>query len=145
MMFVEDSKRIEGKFRYLSWWSVIPMDCRVTIISRRDQIKVIVFQEHRSKGTSPMNCYEDIATAIRLQLLPREKSGSIHWYVYLRELRKRFCIGQSCSEWKEVGGDLWQITMKWEHGRFTSGEFVGIEPDKVPEILEAAAPIAGIM
>ena len=135
-MFVEDTRRIEGKFVYLTWVTKKETSCKVVFIIRKEQTKVIVFQRYGQGGTSPTNCYEDIATSLYREQLSATDIQSIRWYLYYVEAKKVLSVEGYCGENMIVNKAMIHITMSWSEGRFGNLKFNGMDEEKIQSVLE---------
>ena len=135
-MFIEDCRRIEGKFFYNSWWTKKETSCKVIFIIRKEQTKVIVFQRYRQEGTSPTNCYEDIAASLYREQLSTTNIKNIRWYLYYVEAKKVVSIVNSVQECPIVGKTMFYITMDWREGRFGNLQFNVLNDEKIQDALE---------
>ena len=134
--FVEDCRKIEGMFSYNSWWTKKETSCKVIFIIRKEQTKVIVFQRYGQEGTSPTNCYEDIAASLYREQLSRTDIKNIRWYLYYVEAKKVVSIVNSVQEWPIVGKAMFHITMDWREKRFVDLKFNVLDDEKIKDALE---------
>jgi hypothetical protein len=135
-MFVEECRRIEGKFSYNSWWTKKETICKVIFIIRKEQTKVIVLQRYGQEGTSPTNCYEDIAASLYREQLSTTDIKNIQWYLYYIEAKKVLSVGDYCEEGTIVGKAMFQITMDWRDGRFGNLQFNVLNDEQIQGVLE---------
>ena len=135
-MFVEDCRKIEGNFFYNSWWTKKETTCKVIFIIRKEQTKAIVFQRYGQEGTSPTNCYEDIAASLYREQLSTTDIKDIRWYLYYAEVKKVLSVGDYCEEGMIIGKAMFHITMDWRDGRFGNLQFNLLNNEKIQGVLE---------
>jgi len=135
-MFIDDCKKIEGRLLYRSYFLNTPAECNVNIFIRKNETKVIIFQKHRHNGTSPTNCYEDLATSLYHQRLFHLDIKTIKWFLYYEEAKK---VSYSEYEWQLCPKEMFNMVMDWEDGHFKDGAiFKRINEEHILNILEMA-------